>query len=122
MKKWVRRIILLCIIGWVAWHYWVPEDDKRGVKQEIASIKSFFHRTADGTMKNVQQELNTMREHDATEDISNHPKVETDSTARDMRRQGKEDVNIQFYEEDTWYLNKEDLKEYYEAAKRVIKE
>jgi len=113
---------LLCIIGWAAWHYWVPEEHKRMVKQDIMSIKSSVRQTADGTMKSVQQGLNTMREHDAAEDISNHPIVEADSTARDMRRQGKEDVNIQFYEEDTWYLNKEDLKDYYEAAKRVIKE
>ena len=39
-----------------------------------------------------------------------------------MRRQGKEDVNIQFYEEDTWYLNTEDLKDYYESAKRAVKD
>ena len=63
-----------------------------------------------------------MREHDATEDICNHPTVETDSTARDLKREGKEDVNIQFFEKDTWYLNKEDLKEYYESAKRALKE
>ena len=122
MRKLIRRILLICILGWVAWHYWVPEDFKQDLRQEIQSIHSEARQKADGTRKTVQQEIASMREHDAKEDISNHPTVETDSTARDLKREGKEDVNIQFEEKDTWYLNKEDLKEYYESAKRALKE
>jgi len=120
MRKLIRRILLLGILGWVAWHYWVPADFKNDLRREVQSIRSSAHEKADDTRKSVQQEIATMRGHDAAEDISNHPTVETDSTARDLKRVGKEDVNIQFYEEDTWYLNKEDLKEYYESAKRAL--
>lgn len=104
-----------------AWLWWVPESFKQSVKNEIASTCSSFRKSATGTVKSVKEEIASYREHDASEDISNHPKAETDSTARDLRRQGKEDVNIQFYEE-TWYLNKEEIKEYIEDAKRLIKE
>lgn len=120
MRKLIRRILLLGILGWVAWRYWVPADFKNDLRREVQSIRSSAHEKADDTRKSVQQEIATMRGYDAAEDISNHPTVETDSTARDLKRVGKEDVNIQFYEEDTWYLNKEDLKEYYESAKRAL--
>jgi hypothetical protein len=122
MRKWVRRIIFILIVGLIAWHYWVPEDFKQDLRNEVHSFRSSVQETADGTRKSMKEEIAIIRGHDAAEDISNHPTVETDSTARDLRREGQENVNIQFYEEDTWYLNKEDLKEYYESAKRALKD
>ena len=66
MRKLIRRILLLCILGWVAWHYWVPEDLKQDLRQEILSIRSEARQKADGTRKTVQQEIASMREHDAS--------------------------------------------------------
>ena len=122
MRKAIRRLILLLLLLLAAWKWWIPQHTKDSILGEVERITHSFRRTADGTMKTVQEGISTMREHSESEDIANHPKVETDSTARDMRRQGKEDVNIQFYEEDTWYLNTEDLKDYYESAKRAVKD
>lgn len=122
MRKAIRRILLLVLLLWAAWKWVVPEDVKQSFRNEIMHITQSIRHTTDGTVRSVQKGIGSMREHGEMEDIANHPKVETDSTARDMRRQGKEDVNIHFYEDDTWYLNKEDLKDYYESAKRAVEE
>lgn len=54
--------------------------------------------------------------HSEDYDFNMEPIAPTDSSALDLKREGKENVNIIFYEEEPWYLTGEDLREYYKSG------